>query len=332
MHEVTWPVAGWLVLAMIVVPVATLLSKGLLLASRRWHHDPSKSGSWVAYGLLVSPVVLPLAWLSSAAIHHAEPGVGARACRWDAVEDVCMEPLGFAAVLALFIVVSGVRRRDVIAGVVAGAPASSNAALRARLDKLGVAGAHLDRIRIVEGYAVRTVGLVRPTIELGVSSAAALDDRALAAALMHEAAHCESHDPLRYLVAVLCETVNPLGRLLAPDLQRWRVAREQACARQAVHRGADPLALAHAILIAARHPRHARGSVGLSNAGTRIQDRVDLLLGYQSAPPACTCSRAGWLATALVASVVLVAPHAFDAWPLHNLHVALETDAHMASP
>lgn len=325
MTELASPVVGWLGMLLLLIPAATLLSKAAFLALRRWRPGPLRNGGTLCYALLVAPVLGPLFWFGSAAIHHAEPGMAADACLCEHLAEICLEPLVFLAVVLVGVSARAMRLAPRIGPAFARAPEVDDDELAGRLGALGLPATILGRISIVDGEALRTVGLWSPAIELGRSSARALDDEALAAALRHETAHLDAHDPLRYVVAMICGALNPLGRLLEPELIRWRAAREQACDREAVHHGASPLALAAAIVIHARRPAASPGAAALAGVAVQVQARVALLLGYLESPPPCSCSPAGRLVAVAAAAMLLAAPHAADAWPLFDLHAALES-------
>lgn len=325
MTELASPVVGWLGMLLLLMPAATLLSKAAFVALRRWRPDALRNGGGLCYALLVAPVLSPLVWFGSAAVHHAEPGMATGACLRANLAEICLEPIAFLAVVLVAVAVGALRLAPRILPAFARAPEIDDDELSDRLAGLGLPAAIFRRIAVVEDEAIRTVGLWRPVIELGRQSAQDLDDEALAAAVRHEAAHVQAYDPLRYVVAMICSALNPLGQLLEPELIRWRAAREQACDREAVHHGASPLALAAAIVINARSSAVTPAPAALSGVAAQVQGRVALLLGYVESPPPCSCSRAGRHLALVAAAMLLVAPHAADAWPLLDLHAGLET-------
>ena len=324
MGELVFPLSGLFVLFAIAVPVSTLLAKGLLLLARRARPEPWRAGSWWRYALLVAPVLGPVAWFVSAALHHAEPGNGSAACLWD--EILCLEPIMLLVMVIAVTAAVALRRGAAARQAVARAPRVADAALERRLARLCHSRPMLRRatLAIVEANAVRTVGMLAPVIEVGKDVADALDDDSLVAALLHEAAHGAAHDPLRFVVVTICQALNPLNHLLAPELRRWRVGREQACDREAVHVGGHPLALAEAIVTAARRQIAAEPAGLAGHGAAAIRHRVTLLLGYVKVPPGCTCSRTGARVAFFAAIAMAVAPHLLDAWPLLELHTVIE--------
>jgi beta-lactamase regulating signal transducer with metallopeptidase domain len=200
-----------------------------------------------------------------------------------------------------------------------------HAGLEARLAALAADHGDIARSRArivpVEGDELRTVGVFAARVELGVEAAARLDDASLAAALLHELAHVGGRDPLRIVLAAVCQAINPLSFLLAGELGRWRAGREVRCDEAAVERGADPLALAAALVALAR-PRAqacaAAAHLGHGGGIALLRLRVSLLLAHRRVtrerrPSALVAAIALLLAMALL-------PHFVDAWPLVHLH------------
>ena len=176
-----------------------------------------------------------------------------------------------------------------------------------------------------------TRGLLRPRIEVSTKVLETLDDEALTSALLHEAAHARAVDPLRYFLAAVCLSLNPLAGLLRTELSRWRFAREAACDEEAIHRGAPPLALARAIVTVARSgsARVPSGVAALAGGGTdALRIRVGLILEYAEGRPA----RRRWDAPFTVLAVALVAvallPHTLGTAPLDRLHLGIELALH----
>lgn len=128
-----------------------------------------------------------------------------------------------------------------------------------------------------------TVGLFRPQVRVDPEFAAAVDDRALAAAVAHEQAHVAHLDPLRIWLASVATDLSWPAPSAPRRLREWRAALERARddeARWSGHEGAD---LAAAILAAARAPRVAGGLVAGVADGADLGARVQRLL--VPAPP-----------------------------------------------
>ena len=179
-----------------------------------------------------------------------------------------------------------------------------------------------------DGDQACTTGVIRPVIEVSCQLVDSLDDDALQGALLHEAEHVRGFDPLRYLMASVALSLNPTGWLLADESRRWRLAREARCDRGAVSRGASPLSLAEALLVAVRAGSAASsGQPALAHSGEGffLRIRIQLLLGYAS-----TCvvvpSRVRPVLVSAIAIVLLTVwlPHAFSAWPLDGLHTLVD--------
>lgn len=341
MSELVFPVAGALVVFLAAVPLATLAAKLVLMAWRRSAGGLVAQGMGGAYALVIAPTLAPALWALSAGLHQSEPGQALAACILETLhQDSCRDALLFTAVLALILGHGLARRlrrdRAPRPGTVQRLAATSRHGRRLA----AVCGSHPDlaraarRIAVVAGAPepVCTRGALRPMIEIDAGFMDRLDDEALTAALLHELEHARALDPLRYLLASVSLSLNPLAWLLRPELARWRLGREAACDRSAVHAGARPLALAAAIVSAAQPARPAcpAGAVaGLASAGCdAIKMRVQLLLGYarQPAPPPRRprISVPPGTAFCVALLVLLILPHATGTSLLDAVHQGVE--------
>lgn len=335
MNELLPPALGVLILYVIVVPAITLVGKLLLIVRRHRLEEPSRFGSTLMYLLLVSMVMGPASWFVSAVAHLSEPDRTTIACALGHVD----RELGRNA-LALIIggivaIASAVLRRagrDERAKV-AGNRLSVADPQALRLRRLCQENVHLaplvDRIHAVSGSSTRicTLGYLRPRIEVSVELMAQLDDRALTGAMLHEAEHLRTYDPLRYLLAAVCLGLNPAAFLLRPEIARWRQARELICDRFAVRAGADPLSLAEALVVAARpRPEPVLPFAAQLGCGSVswLQYRINLLFGYATRPPGQEKRELPSFLLIVLALVPVVLPHIVDAWPLAGLHHSLE--------
>lgn len=333
MSELVFPLAGALVVFLVAVPLATLVAKAVLVARRRGPAGLPAHGTAGAYALVIAPTLVPALWFLSAALHQSEPGQALAACVVDRLhDDSCRDALLFAGVLVLILghgVMRRLRRDLAPRPAVQRLPATSRhgrrlAALCASHPALTRA-AH--RIAVVTGARdpVCTRKALRPIIEIEARFMDHLDDHALAAALLHEVEHARALDPLRYLLAAVSLSLNPLARLLRPELARWRLAREASCDHGAVQAGANPLALAQAIVSAAR-PTRATAIATLGGChGVKL--RVQLLLRYaeQSPGPRRAPSYALPGTPFFLALLLLLAlPHATGTALLDVLHQGIE--------
>jgi Zn-dependent protease with chaperone function len=298
--------------------------------------DPVRFGSLGVFLLLLAPGLGAMAWFVSAAFHLSEPGSLDAVCSLDhAGLSVCVDALFFATFLLGVFVTALTHRWWRSLGTVARSPTpmlppDDPASVRLR----AVAAEHPDLRRLIGRlWAVResaqpifTRGLLWPRIFVSRALIEGLDREGLSAALLHEAEHVAARDPLRYLLASVSLALNPCGFLLRKELRRWRAAREALCDEGAVHRQADPLALAGAILMAVRLSSPSRSVVmGLGGAeGGLLRLRVHRLLSYTSGLPTPAATfLLKVMATVLVVGLVAM-PHVLDAWPLDVLHRALE--------
>jgi beta-lactamase regulating signal transducer with metallopeptidase domain len=329
---VVFPVLGAVFVFLVLVPVLTLVCKGLLVLRRRHLAEPGAYGTTATFMLIVAPVLGPLAWFTSAGLHHAEPGDALLGCLNGVVADEwCVGAIAFAGVQLLLLAVACGRKvykpsfpRHGVAEDARHAQrlhriCASHHGLRGAAQRV-TACAHL-------GEPIATWGLWAPRIAVSPNLLDALDDDALAAALLHEVAHARNRDPLRYLVAFVALSLNPLAGLLRSEFARWRFTRELACDAEAVHQGAKPASLAHAIVQAARSAGGAphECAAHLAHGGlAALRARIALLLNHRPLPAA---GRVTWLPTlALIAAAVgLVAlPHVLDKSQLAYLHLGVE--------
>jgi beta-lactamase regulating signal transducer with metallopeptidase domain len=172
--------------------------------------------------------------------------------------------------------------------------------------------------------AVFTYGWLRPRLFVDACFVRDNDAQILRAALLHELAHARELDPLRIFVARICLMLNPLGRLLAPEFERWRDAREGVCDAEAVRLGGDPLSLAEGILSAARFRCAGTAACGMSmlcgHDAAMLRLRVALLMDGPLVPRRTL----GRLALTTTLLAVVVVPHLADPGALERFHFAVE--------
>jgi hypothetical protein len=334
--ELLFIVAGLVMLFGLGVPMLTLASKAVLVWRRRAAKDITEFGSTPNYLLIVGPVLLPVLWIMSAGLHQSEAGwfaTGAGAQHL--AGQACWNALVLCVIVALALAVALLRRRAAVGAVLERKACAHRWHDQAsRMDRVCESHPMLARLRgrvlVVDrdGDQACTTGLAKPVIELSCRLVHSLDDQALQGALLHEAEHIRGLDPLRYLVATVFLSLNPLGWLLADEFQRWRWAREARCDRGAVSRGASPLSLAQALVVAARRgslASEARPALAHQADGRFLRLRILLLLGYASTRVTVQ-SRILPVLVSAVAIVLLTAwlPHAVAAWPLDGLHAFVD--------
>lgn len=327
MSEIAFPLVASVLVFLLVLPLSALVARGALALldvfedglalHRRWH---------LRYLVIVGSSVLPLAWFISASLHQAESGAAASVCTVLDVHD-CPEP-GFLA--ALLCLIAGVRafkgwstrpRAD-------GLDARTQA-VAARVASLLVGDLADLRGRVVTCIRTRTpietVGVFHRRVVLRTAFAASLDHDALAGALHHELEHLRGWDPLRYEILRWSMDVNPAGRLLlGRHVAGWVLGREAHCDRAAVMAGAEPTALAAAIVEASR--RFSRGcAVALGAADIdSLRLRIQLLLAYADRSPHACCERPTFAWLALAVAFALGAPHGQEHPVLDAFHVVAE--------
>jgi beta-lactamase regulating signal transducer with metallopeptidase domain len=335
MSEVAFPLLGAALVIGLVMPATAVLVRLVLVALGRATPIGGLHGLALRYFLIVGVAAVPVAWFSSAAAHQAETGRSVLACILDhGADSSCLEPRLFSLMLlgaiAALAVPTLVRTAGGSASLrdVRGQPAHPRVA--ATIDALPHLAFLRGRVHVSADSTdpIATRGVIRPAVMVRESWLDAVDDAALAAALAHEAEHVRGRDPLRYLLLSLCSVVNPLGAIvLRPEVHRWIAAREVQCDRLAVSRGADPTALAHALVLAAR-PDPAMTAVAAlepTDLGT-LHLRVSLLLAYAEQPERVRCeTTTPTLSLAFVLVVVVAAlPHMGSTAALDALHVGTE--------
>lgn len=335
MNELALPVLGVAFVFGVVMPGAALVSRAAFALLRRHGASRLHGHGGLRYALLVGPTALPLGWFVSACLHQAESGTHPDVCAVpDAPGVLCPEVACFAAALVVLVALAAlprlIREQRVLRG------SNSARALCARMRVLALAErdeelARLLRERLLFSERapepIATLGVFAHRIVVNSTFALQLDDRALLGALRHEAEHVRNHDPLRYFVAWWALAANPIGRvLLGSELQRWIVAREIHCDREAVLSGASAPALAQALISAARFatPRPTCSALATGDADV-LRLRVGLLMAYSDRLPH-SCCQAHTLRAAVLALLVAIAmPHHFGTSALDALHTGTES-------
>lgn len=335
MSEVAFPLLGAALVISVVLPMTAVLVRLILILLGRGTSIGGLRGLTPRYFLLVGVVAVPIAWFSSAAAHQAETGRSVLACILDhGADPSCLEPRLFSLVLLGAIGAFGIP--TIVRGVTDGTPLrrirrqAAHPRVAALIDSVEHLGVLRRRVHVSADLPdpIATRGSLRPAVFVRTSWLDGVDDAALAAALAHEAEHVRGRDPLRYLLLSLSRAVNPLGAMvLGAELRRWVAAREVQCDRLAVARGADPTALAHALVLAAR-PAEAIPVVAAlepTDLGA-LQLRVSLLLAYAEQPERVRAELgAPRLSLALVLlGIVAALPHTGQTAALDALHVGTE--------
>lgn len=337
MNELFFPVVGALLIFFVVVPLLTLAARSAVaLLPVSGNRVSAQESPW-RFLLVVGPTLGPLVWLISASIHQSEEGAPLAACVVDHLGgELCRDVVLFGLILFAILgygVVRRVRRerRETRQPVVVAADrAAATDRVRDICQRNLTLAGFAARIRVVEhGLAPAcTRGLFQPRVELEAALVMRLDDDELEATLLHEVEHAHARDPLRFFVAHVALSINPLGRVLSSELARYHFAREALCDKRAVQRGADPLALARSIVSVAA-PAGAPASVpalgGHGIGGIRL--RVQLLLGYAARWPGPAQRRTPIGVVTTLITLVAVAPHLMGAGPLDVFHHGIERAA-----
>jgi hypothetical protein len=329
--EAAFPLIGATLVLAVVLPLCALLAKACLVLLEREAAGGPLHGFTLRYLVLTGSSALPIGWLVSAALHQAETGRDVLSCLFDHASGICVEPGLFAMTVSLGALVCSAR---VLFGR-SRAPISTSMRARTLVKRLEVLIANKPalaalsgRLRVTEvaNFALETQGLARPGVLIGADFAESLSQESLISALGHEAEHVRAFDPLRYLVLELALAVNPLGRaLLAPHAFRWLAAREAHCDREAVIHGSAPLALAQAIVQAAR-PQSAQAVALGARDTTLLRFRVGLLFAFAERAPSRCCHRglSAFPTVLMLFGLALLLPHETGTAALDALHIGAE--------
>ena len=334
MTEAIFPIFGAVIVLLFVLPVSAMLARVVLVAADRFMPP-----SWfylqqeLRYFSVVMASAAPLLWFASAGLHQAESGVGSTVCAVEhaAEEALCPEPWLFALALVLYGLGFALTRSSSYRTRLVAPSSRRIVPLEARVNALVSACTELQRLagrcEVIDGLPipVAAVGIFTPRIVLNAEFVQQLDDDALVGALHHELEHVRGHDPLRFLIAAWALRVNPWGRVyLHREIARWRLERELHCDKEAVANGADPTAMAHAIVTAARRSERTVAALGDTD-GQALKLRVELLLAYEERPPLRSTRYTGLGATVAAAVAWAVLPHGGRTWALDAIHVVAET-------
>lgn len=332
MSEAVFPLLGPLVVLVVALPATALLAKLLLAILERSTSSVLHASQGVRQALLVGSSLVPLLWFASAALHQAESSRSTTVCgSGHGPDDSCFEAGYFALALTTFIVTPLLPR---LWRARRGARPGGDADSDAQAARIGALILRQPGLRMLVGRlelwtnaptAIATRGSLMPRVVVRTSFAAALDDDALAAALHHEVAHVQSRDPFHYALTAWALSIQPFGqRLLGRELAGWIVARETHCDREAVLAGADPRALAHALVVAARGGADVHAVALAGGAIDVVRLRVELLLAYAEHTPAHCCRKPALAPVLTLLGFASLMPHLAGTQALDLVHVVAE--------
>jgi beta-lactamase regulating signal transducer with metallopeptidase domain len=289
----TLEAAAGLALCLASIAFLTLVSATALRLLRAADVDLDQRFSWARYALLVTPALGPWLWFISSAAHTATAQAALELCA--SAGGFCQDALALTIAMSTLCALAIGRRlwRDVKhRASVHRLPENHSAYkdLSSIIAHEPTLAAWRDRIVLTDGDCGRlcTLGILRPRIECCVHLLSELSHTELRAALMHEAEHARALDPLLFLLLLTARALNPLATLLEVDFARWHATRELASDRLAHLRGADPLALAGAIIKVSKHRRPRTSSpmlaahLGGDYNSALIEARVHALLAMAS--------------------------------------------------
>ncbi len=335
MTEFLFPVFGATAVFVVVVPLLTLAARLLLAAAPRRKGSIDHHGNSLRYALIIGPTLGPVIWLVSAAIHQSEDGAPLAACVVPHLGvEFCRDVILFGLVLIAILGAGVGHGVGSLRTSTARVPDSDSSSVVDRVSRVCTGHAALapiaGRVRVVErGSApICTGGVFFPVVEIEAEVANQLSDQEMEAAFLHELEHARALDPLRLFVARVALSINPLGRCLLAEFERYWFAREATCDRRAVQIGADPLSLASGIVTVARCGPPTAIAAALGGHGIDgIRVRVHLLLDYaiRRPPPPARFASVGLLT--LLTPLLIALPHVSGTGPLDALHYGVESFA-----
>lgn len=299
---------------LILIPMSTIVARAILSLGRR--RRSRETGTNFEYFLILLPTLAPIVWFLSETLHQAESFLVGPAGTIDFCYDLVIASsillITFATLAVRYILTEHQRPGHLI-------PLATQ-----RLQALCTNNPALvemaPRIVAIQGgeHDCATRGLFVPRIEIDAVFAASLRDDGLVAVLLHEVEHLRKRDPLKNLLGRVCLTMNPLGRWLVPDWQRWRAGRELRCDAAALSAYADPLSLAEALLLAARPLRPTMVAAPLTGESQGMLTlRVERLLEPVVGPPE---SSYGTAIPMMVFLLELILPHTLSSAPIQQIH------------
>jgi len=203
-------------------------------------------------------------------------------------------------------------------------------------EKLRVAAALVEvaaPIRVVSGVrgVALTAGFAWPRILLSPDVVDALAPDHLAAVLAHESAHVRGRDALRDLVIRFASALSPTAGLSCRAERAYDLDREILCDHEAVARGADPLALAGALVRVARlrtRPLGMPAAAGIHDVERAVTTRVRILLAGAERGDAPDPTHRAAAVSAAVVLAALALPHAAFGL-IVSVHCGVETLVHL---
>lgn len=154
---------------------------------------------------------------------------------------------------------------------------------------------------------VVTVGFLRCRVRVSGAFVRLASPEVLAAALAHEEAHVCARDPLRIWVTQFLSDLQWPIPGARRRFQNWLLALEIRRDEEAVAAGAAPLALAEAILLAARSSRSAGASAhaGICGGGEGLAYRMHRLMAYRESARRPRRAVFSWLPPGYYAALIV---------------------------
>lgn len=330
MNELAFPIAALALTFFVLIPLMSLISWAVL------RHKRARAAHWVDFAdpatlaWLVAPTLLPLSWLASSAMHQVEPARALKACLLEhsLLLATCLDVLLILATLVIATVsltafkAFQIRLQSLRATLPADDPRVGKINRIVAADPLF--NAHIVTVICQAPAAVFTHGWWCPRFYVDACFVAENDADLLHAALLHELSHARARDPLRTFATRICLMLNPARRLLMPEFEHWRNAREGSCDAEAARLGGDPLSLAQGIVRAARFRCLDINTCGIAmlcgHDATLLRLRVAILMEGARMPRRTF----GHVALGFALLVAVMVPHLFDTDALQYFHHAVE--------
>lgn len=332
-NEWIFPLTALLLTCLVWMPVMTWLCERVLAWRRAHARVWADIGSPTTFMLLVAPTLIPLAWLTSSALHLIESYPALDACALD--EEGCQEALILLCLIVVTSLLGSAGRIMQDRAPLSIQPLGGEDPLVRRVHALCARHPLLCALRVsVASHGtipVFTTGWLRPRVVMDACFVQSADDAMLIATLLHERAHVHHRDGLCHIIARICFTLNPAGAWLRHEYTHWRHAIEARCDHEAVKQGGERLALAQSLVRAAKFEcgtstpcARLCGLTGDPDLST-LKLRIALLLEGGITP---TRSTGHLVILALLFGCILM-PHLSGTGMLDLLHVEVERLYHL---
>jgi Zn-dependent protease with chaperone function len=342
MSDLLFPLIAWVVLFAGVIPFLTLVATPLIRAlGERTFECENPIHSTVLGWLLIAPALAPIVWTLSALSRQFVRAAGEIECLAHfSTNELCLDPWAFALALAATMASLAL---NLARAYPRATTHTNNQELARHIRHLASEHPALrkvaDRIVSVDDapFAIGCVGIFLPSILVDSTWASARSDEEIVAAMLHERAHLRAADPARQILFVALARINRASRMHRSARAAFDLSRELACDRFALAQGGNPLALASALVSAARFQPRASlpnfATVRLASPQMNaLHARVNALLNVAgdetcrgaAAPPSPTLALAR-ICGMILALGIVVQPWCGERTFLDRMHHSVES-------